>query len=211
MVACQLAIALLVLQLVPVSLPGQVTENRRVVVVGADSADKRLDATREAVDFWNALFAELGLESPFRAVQFVQLQVDEDLLSAYSQAVLQRGRFPRAPADLLELPADIVVVLSDSEIVSFAAPLGRSGRRLIGVRTDRVPPLSLPNVPRNLLAHELGHALGLGHNDDPTKLMCGRPASCRPGDFQSDEPRFFDLTEDERARLMELHGPPNGG
>jgi len=32
------------------------------------------------------------------------------------------------------------------------------------------------------------------------------PASCRPGAFESSVPRFFDLTESERAQLVQLHG-----
>jgi predicted Zn-dependent protease len=38
----------------------------------------------------------------------------------------------------------------------------------------RLYPLTLPNVARNVIAHELGHAIGLSHNDDPNYLMCGR-------------------------------------
>lgn len=46
-------------------------------------------------------------------------------------------------------------------------------------------PLTLANVARNVIAHELGHAIGLGHNNDAAKLMCGRPAPCRPDVFRS--------------------------
>ncbi len=61
-------------------------------------------------------------------------------------------------------------------------------------------PLSLPNVARNVAAHELGHLLGLEHNEATGTLMCGRPAPCRPDLFASDTPRFFPLTaEDERV------------
>ena len=47
---------------------------------------------------------------------------------------------------------------------------------------------------RNVVAHELGHVLGLEHNRDFTTLMCGRPASCRPAAFASDTLHFFPLT-----------------
>jgi hypothetical protein len=181
-------------------------DTRRVVVIGSHAADQRVEAVREAVEFWNEAFAQLGLEPPFGPVEFVQMDVPEEVLADYSQAILQGGRRPSLPQSLLRLPGETLIVLSDAEIISFAAPLDRRERSLVGIRTDRVPPLSLPNVPKNLVAHELGHTLGLGHNSDPTKLMCGRPAPCRPGVFRSNEPRFFELTVDEQRQLSELHG-----
>jgi len=60
---------------------------------------------------------------------------------------------------------------------------------------------------QNVIAHELGHAIGLGHNDDPTTLMCGRPAPCRPSLFQSQEARFFPLTDREKALLLKMYPP----
>ena len=63
---------------------------------------------------------------------------------------------------------------------------------------------TLPNVARNVVAHELGHAIGLAHNSDPTMLMCGRPAPCQPMEFQSATKHYFPLTGDEKALLSEL-------
>jgi hypothetical protein len=72
-------------------------------------------------------------------------------------------------------------------------------------REDDPRLLALPNVLHNVIAHEIGHALGLQHNGDPTTLMCGRPTSCRPAAFTSDEPRMFPLTSADIARLRELY------
>jgi hypothetical protein len=102
-------------------------------------------------------------------------------------------------------PGDITVYLAQSEFVSFTGPFDAGGKRVIGIRGLAFPPMSSPNVPLNVVTHELSHSIGLGHNSDPTKLMCGRPAPCRPAAFRSDTPRIFPLTDDERRGLKAMY------
>jgi hypothetical protein len=81
--------------------------------------------------------------------------------------------------------------------------LGWGGRQgLIALRRGDAPPLSLPNVARNVAAHELGHVLGLSRKSDDKKLMCGRPAPCRPAKYRSNTTQFFPVTDDDRRDLI---------
>jgi hypothetical protein len=102
---------------------------------------------------------------------------------------------------------NLVVALSDGDFVSFSARPRNDDQALVAIRGHRLYPLTLPNVARNVVAHELGHAIGLRHNSDPTTLMCGRPAPCRPALFASETARYFPLSEAERADLRLIYPP----
>ena len=76
---------------------------------------------------------------------------------------------------------------------------------LIAIKSARAYPLTFPNVARNVIAHEFGHALALGLDSDPAMLMCGRPRACRPDSFQAMNQHYFPLTTDEKALLLRLY------
>jgi Matrixin len=177
------------------------------ITLSALAHDPRLPLALEAVEFWNRQLAEIG--TPFRLglVTPTTETLPTDYLTRLSAAVLNREPPPDVPERVGQMPGDIIIALSDGDFISFSHRLPSGTRVMIGIRSDQLRPLNLPNVARNVIAHELGHAIGLRHNDDPTTLMCGRPAPCRPAVFQSDVARFFPLTEADKGLLLRLYPP----
>jgi matrixin len=174
-----------------------------VTVIGADSSDPRWAAVEEAGAFWNQELAHAGVDMRLDPVTRLVQPVPDEALRQLSEAILG-GRWERdIPRELQPIPGDILVALSHGDFISFGLRWSRDRKGLVGMRRVDIPPLSLPNVLRNVTAHELGHVLGLRHNSDPTTLMCGRPASCRPVLFASDTNHFFPLTEADRTTLRQ--------
>jgi hypothetical protein len=177
----------------------------KIAVIGP-AADPRLPAVDEAVAFWNRTLTELGSGFRLGAITRMVRPIPEEAVQQLSTSVLGgRGRVSEFPPALTDLPGDITIVLAASEFVSFSSPFNQHSKKVIGIRGASFLPMSLPNVPRNVIAHELGHAIGLAHNSDPTMLMCGRPSTCRPGLFQSEQPRMFPLRADEKSFLLSMY------
>ena len=176
-----------------------------IVVVSADG-DPRVELVEQAVAFWNKTLAATG--SAFRLgriTHVVQSPPEEDLQRLSESVLSQTAARATRPESLRNLSGDITIFLAQSKFISFTSPFDENSRRLIGIRGTQFPPLNQPNVAVNVIAHELGHAIGLRHNSDPSMLMCGRPAPCRPDLFISETPRFFALTDDEKQRLRAMY------
>ena len=181
------------------------------VVVLARGGDYRVTLVKASVAYWNRHFEAIGSGFRLGAVTVERLPYRmESYMPRVSRTVLrrQRGLPSREPEGLGRHCGRIVVVLAGDQFISFAKIVRRHGFLLVGIKGDTHFPFDRPNVARNVIAHEIGHAIGLRHNADPAMLMCGRPAPCRPTAFESSTSRFFPITEGEKKGLRAKY-PPN--
>jgi hypothetical protein len=170
------------------------------VTVLGESGDPRSHAVSEAIDHWNDQLAALGSSLRFAPATWSEERLPEEDLWALSEGVRARRRLDR-PSGLKRIKGDLVIAFSSSDLISVGIAPRRFGRALVVLRRGDGPPLSLPNVARNVVTHEIGHVLGLDHNQELGTLMCGPPAPCRPLLFRSDATVYFPLTDAERRAL----------
>lgn len=182
---------------------------RSILLLAPTSTDARLEASHAAIEFWNETLAQLEVDTrlgePRVAVEWPALRTLENFARLIAQQAIRFPNsevYPAAPEELTTLPEDIIVLLSNQDIMSFAwsIPKTNSDRYLVVIRLPRGPDRNDLMVSRHVLAHELGHALGLLHNNFAHTLMCGpcQPFTASPG------PRdFLPLTDNELNFLRE--------
>lgn len=194
-----------VLLLCSFSLFAAHAEDRRVTVLGR-ADDARIAAVNEAVAFWNQELAKAGSADRLRVDAVKPNPVpDSYFLETGADHGLQKRR---APQEMFAIEGDIVIALADVPFVSFTARL-KDGRKFIGLRALDTAALKQPGVGLNIAAHEIGHALGIRHNDDPSNLMCGAPAPCHPDRFAEAKGAIFPLRDEDRAAMLTPPQAPN--
>ena len=203
-------LALLLLAVLPGPVGSADAEpiEHRVVIIAYDTNDVRLPMALDAIAFWNDVMAKLDLN--VRLVE--ELHVASPVTRAlenYARSISQRaGRLrggpgePDAPAEITDFGVEAVLLLSRQDLMSFAWPLPRYPGHFVAIEEDRTAMAFNPNIARNIIAHEIGHTLGLRHNRDPTTLMCG---PCRTHELAVDRPEYMRLTERDRRRLIERY------
>jgi hypothetical protein len=189
-------------------MPWGLWKHQPSIVVIAEENDPRLKAVHEAVGFWNAELAALRSWFQLGSVYHVAR-----LLPANDFRPSQENRFhpfTNPPQRIREVDGDIVVALTKDNfnpftfgwLLSMLGPL-QPIKVLIGIPSEQWGSVTLPHgAMRNIVAHELGHAIGLGHNQDSNTMMCGSTPSCGLN-FPSEG--FHPLTVRDKTRLIEMY------
>lgn len=178
----------------------------RVAIFSPDVNDVRLAMTFDAIAFWNSVAVRLGLDLRLVSDVIIASPVTRRL-ETYARTISQRaGRLrsgPDAPEAVTAVDADVVLLLSRQDLMSFAWPIPKRRGYFIAIEADELAMAQNLNIARNIIAHEIGHSLGLVHNGDPTSLMCG---PCRTSGLGHEDREYMRLTDGDRRRLVERYG-----
>lgn len=173
------------------SRPSRALASQSRLLVLSSPDDEGIETTRAAVAFWEEVFSELQLEGPLGSIA-VDTSSPRRHFENYARLLSQQagrsrtGPGPPAPRALLELDAEVVVLLSSQKVMPFAWPLREPGPRFF---------VALPaGVDLEIVKHELGHALGLRHRE-------GSGLMCLPCDARSTR----ELDDAERTELRRLY------
>ena len=182
---------------------------RHIVVVSPGDDDPRLAPLREGIAFWNNVLADLGVDLRLVESELLIASPHERALENYTRQIWQQaGRQrsgevrPDEPQALSSVGGDTVVFFSKQPTMSFAWPLQQSPRYFIAIPREPGSRLNRGGSTQNVIAHELGHSLGLVHLGDPGALMC---SPCRTDEATTDARGFLPLTDDDHRRLRELY------
>ena len=160
------------------------------------------EAIREAVDFWNAEFAQLG--SPFRFGAIVRSF--RSISAGHLVALKAKSLSPSLVNSMREANGDVIVVLSDDAGFNpFAFPSPALRKVLVAIPSFRKYPF-WPAAARNVVAHELGHARWIGPQRRCSIADVRRNCPVRLSDFPIIG--FAPLTSADKAKLLEMY-PPN--
>ncbi len=114
----------------------------RVRILG-DSNDARISVAREAIAYWNREFLRLGRRTHFDSATVNSVKIQDELLRAASKET--GSLFGRSPAttrlvrSVADEPADIIVALSQTDLISFSVRWRSGSRGVVGVRRADVP------------------------------------------------------------------------
>lgn len=182
------------------------------IVIMSTENDARLVAAHEAVAFWNAALSNLG--SPFRlgSLSHAPNTITDDDVRPYSDGGFDETRvlydWTTGSLNLRErvgqLGGDVVIVLSSASRRSFSLQYMPARKVLVVIEGPILNSIATSNWIQNVIAHELGHVIGLNHNNDESSLMCGSGARCR---FARADRGFLPLTRGDKIRLLEMYPP----
>jgi Matrixin len=177
------------------------------IVILSEPRDPRIPAVHAAVGFWNNVFLNLGSSFRLGRVGHIadRTTADDARRNFHRDLdkVIEKSRSGLEPLGFITSIEEHVVVLLSARNRSFAGSWRQPRRGLAVIEALRTYQSTPPSTPsgseiENIAAHELGHILGLHHNDDEGSLMCG-PCEPSVGDG------FRLLTDKDKSQLIQMY------